>query len=238
MARRRAVRLGDGAVVHVVFTDTSDGDLRVDGAAEPLERRRGAVAPTPWTWLRQVHGDRVVVVPAPGACAGEEADAAVTTVPGAVLAVHTADCAGVLMWGTGAGGAVVGAAHAGWRGLGSGILEATVAAMRSAGADEIGWRLGPCISAAHYEFGTEDLDRLAGRYGPALRGVTRDGAAALDLRAGVRAALATTGVTEAPDGPDECTATSEGRYYSWRARREQGRQAAVIWLEASRGTGG
>ena len=228
-----------GTVVRWRFTDRSDGDL--SPAAEPsgLSRRRAVVADSPWTWLRQIHGAAVVTVRRPGGLAGHGADAAVTDVPGAVLAVTTADCAAVLFEGEIVGGEqlqsrpVVGAAHAGWRGLEAGVLGATVEALRALGADRLRHRLGPCICAAHYEFGVEDLDRLERRLGPSVRGRTESGEPALDLRAGVLAELARLGVVAAPDSPpDSCTAGDPQRYWSWRARRDEARQAAVTWIGA------
>jgi purine-nucleoside/S-methyl-5'-thioadenosine phosphorylase / adenosine deaminase len=222
--------------VHLAFTDAGDGDLAVGASGPGLDARRHRVAPHPWTWLQQVHGARVVEVDEPGEWAGAEADAAVTTAVGAVLAVHTADCAGVLLFGsgpdpvTGEPIAVVGAAHAGWRGLADGILQHTVDLMRRLGAEDVRWDLGPCISPAAYEFGEDDLATLADRYGPAVRSHTLDGAPALDLRAGVRAALAEAGVDPGA-GPDHvpCTALDPG-FFSWRARRDSARQAAAVWL--------
>jgi YfiH family protein len=221
---------------HSAFTDASDGDLSVARPGADLDARRRRVAPHEWTWLTQVHGSRVVEVDGPGEWAGAEADAAVTDTPGAVLAVHTADCAGVVLVGSGADPVtgdptmVVGAAHAGWRGLRDGVLQHTVSAMRRLGADRIDWDLGPCISPAAYEFGPDDLAMLADRYGDAVRATTLDGAPALDVRAGVRAALAEAGVDPAA-GPATvpCTALDPG-FYSWRARADTGRQAAVVWL--------
>jgi copper oxidase (laccase) domain-containing protein len=240
---RREVLHTDGLPsAHLAFTDASDGDLRVpepgrDESPEVVERRR-RIAPHPWTWLRQAHGGRVVEVDAPGEWCGAEADAAVTTALGAVLAVHTADCAGVLLVGDGVDPVteepvrVVGAAHAGWRGLKEGVIEATVDVMRRLGATRFTWDLGPCISPAAYEFGEADLDALCERLGEDLRATTLDGAPALDLRAGVRAALARADVDSGlGTGPDAvpCTALDEG-FYSWRARRDTGRQAAAVWL--------
>lgn len=223
------VPLPGGALARLSFTGVADGDLRVDGPAAELDARRRVVAPGEWTWLRQVHGDRVVTVRRPGERAGEEADAAVTAVPGAVLAVHTADCAGVLMCASGEGDApVVGAAHAGWRGLATGVLQATVRAMGDLGAGSVSWWLGPCISPSAYEFGEGDLRGLCDRYGPQLRARTRDGAPALDLRAGVAAALAEVGAAPgAPGARPACTALDPG-WFSWRARSDRGRQAAVV----------
>lgn len=233
MARRRAIPVGRGGIVHTAFTGVADGDLRVTLPPEQLAPRRAAIAPGEWTWLDQVHGADVVRVGAPGQHAGAPADAAVTDVPNAVLAVHTADCAGVLLWGTGDGVVAVGAAHAGWRGLHDGVLESTVAELRALGAVDVHYCLGPCISPGSYEFGEEDLDRLVTRFGPGVASRTREGRPALDLRAGVRAALDRCGAAEHADGPDRCTATEPG-HYSWRARRDEGRQAAVVWIDGGR----
>ncbi|MFM7064103.1 MAG: laccase domain-containing protein, partial [Actinomycetes bacterium] len=133
--------------VYLTFSGASDGDLAVDAPAAELDERRQSVLPGGWTWLRQVHGPDVVRVDEPGQHAGAHADAAVTKVEGAVLAVQTADCAGVLLVGTG-DSVVVGAAHAGWRGLADGLLQATVAALRESGAAKVEWLLGPCIGPA------------------------------------------------------------------------------------------
>ena len=223
--------------VHAVFTSAADGDLRSDAPSAELRSRRSAIAAGSWTWLRQVHGSDVVVVERPGDHAGARADAAVTTTPGAVLAVQTADCAGVLLAGAATqdpDGSVrcVGVAHAGWRGLGGGVLQRTVEVLRTSGADRVTFRLGPCISPDAYEFGVEDLDRLAGRYGDAVRGETSWGAPALDLRAAVRAALAEVGAVDISDGDPSCTATDD-RYFSFRARGDVARQAAVTWMTIS-----
>lgn len=208
------------------FGTTADGDLCIDAAQPALDARRDAICPFPWTWLRQVHGNRVVTVTRPGEWAGEEADAAVTVVAGACLAVHTADCAPVLF--RSQDGRVIGAAHAGWRGLYDGVVESTVAAMQALGATEIVAELGPCISPDAYEFAAADLTTLALRFGPEVVAATTDGAAAFDLRAAVRSTLSAAGVALGGQ-PPPCTALDAG-YFSWRARRDVGRQASVIWL--------
>jgi YfiH family protein len=219
-------------VVRTRFTSRADGDLAVDLAPAVLDARRRAIAPTPWTWLRQVHGADVVVVTEPGEHAGAAADAAVSAVQGVTLAVHSADCAPVLLRGSGGGADVIGAAHAGWRGLHAGVLERTVAEMRRLGADDVVWQLGPCISPAAYEFGPTELELLRARLGEQVVARTSTGAPALDLRAGVRAALTAAGARpEDPDHVVDCTA-SDPRYFSWRARRDRGRQAGVVWSVA------
>jgi len=217
------------------FTGRVEGDLNVALDPQELAERRDRVAPGEWTWLEQVHGAEVVTVAAPGDGAGARADGAVTDAAGAVLAIHTADCAPVLFRGDAPDGHVVGAAHAGWRGLCEGVLGATVDAMRDLGARSITWRLGPCISPDAYEFGEADLDLLAERLGPDVRALTSDGRPALDLRAGVRSALAGTAAVELPTGARvPCTATDPG-WFSWRRDRTRERQAALIWIEDDAG---
>lgn len=229
----------DGAVVRWRFTDRSAGDLSPTGNRRDVDRRRAAVATGTWTWLRQVHGPDVVTVARPGEHAGRAADAAVTAVPGAVLAVTTADCAPVLVDGVvgtdepTARRPVVAAAHAGWQGLEAGVLAATVDALGALGADRLRYRLGPCICPGHYEFGREPLERLERRFGPSVCASTQWGTPAFDLRAGVRSELAALGVEVAADEqPVPCTAGDPDRYWSWRARRDGARQAGVIWIEA------
>lgn len=208
------------------FSDRDHGDLRIDADPVALDRRRRALADGPWTWLRQVHGADVVVVTEPGEHAGAEADAAVTAVPGAVLAIHTADCAPVVFLSDG----VVGAAHVGWRGLVGGVVEATVDAMTALGASPILAQVGPHIQARCYEFGVDDLAIVSDRYGPAVRAETAWGSPALDLRAGILAAIAGHPAVGLLGTAPGCTACEPDRYFSHRARGDVGRHAAVISL--------
>lgn len=164
-----------------------------------------------------------MVVTEPGEHAGVAADAIVTATPGAVVAVHTADCAPVLL----DGGGAVGVAHAGWRGLTAGVIEATVAAMDDLGHRPTTARLGPCIRTRCYEFGGAELDEVEAAYGPAVRGTTAWGTPALDLAAGVRTACERLGVALDDDGT--CTACSP-RHWSHRARADTARQALVAWI--------
>lgn len=189
------------------------------------------IAPGPVTWLEQVHGNEVVVVRHPGDMAGRTADAAVTTARGAVLAVRTADCAPVAL---GSPEGVVGLAHAGWRGLLAGIVEATVAVMREMGAAQVEAAIGPCIAAHAYAFSRSDLVLLKDRYGTEVEGTTSDGCPALDLPRAVRAALEASGVGGVSES-GTCTHCSP-EHWSWRARRELGRQATLLWLEGGEST--
>jgi YfiH family protein len=216
----------------VAFTGRAEGDLGHGGAPVATVRpdvaaRRRAVVDLPWTWLRQVHGDAVVRVRAPGENAGARADAAVTDVPGAALAVLSADC-GPVAFASPEG--VIGVAHAGWRGVIAGVLEKTVAEMRVLGATRVHAVLGPCIHPACYEFAEPDLDVVAGRLGGTVRSTTTAGRPALDLPAAIRVALGRAGVDADTDVAEvgACTASSPG-YFSWRAAQDVGRQAAVVW---------
>ena len=213
--------------VRSVFTDTRHGDLMVRTDPSVLAARRAAIVDRPWSWLRQVHGARIVTVTHPGEHAGAEADAAVTAAPGCALVVRTADCAPVWF----DGGRVVGIAHAGWKGLEAGVLEATVDALRALGAPSVRATLGPCIHVGCYEFGATELDRLVARYGDGVRGTSGAGHPALDLPAAVGAALDPLGV-ELDSAPSSCTACGDRRFSSYRARAEASRQASFAWLDA------
>ena len=216
---------------HVACTGRQQGDMGHGGrfvvAVDPeVAARRRAVVDMPWTWLRQVHGDRVVRVHAPGGASGVRADAAVTDQPGCALAVFSADCAPVAL---ASPEGVIGVAHAGWRGVVAGVLEATVREMRDLGATQVDAVLGPCIRPGCYGFGPAELDQVAARLGDAVRSTTTTGDPALDLPEAVRAALGNAGVTpEHIRDVGVCTACSPD-HFSWRARREQQRQAMVVW---------
>lgn len=178
-----------------VSTDRSDGDFASSVDPDALAERCRSLVDAPWTLLNQVHGRRVVHVTEPGGHYGSEADGAVTDVVGAVLAVRTADCGAVVMIGHDDHGVpkAVGVAHAGWKGLEAGVLHDAVAALEQLGAELVQWYLAPCISASAYEFGQDDLDRLARRFGRSVVSVTDTGSPAFDLSAGVTAAMAECG---------------------------------------------
>ncbi len=147
---------------HVRFTDRDEGDMGHGGAyvheVHPdVEARRRRVVDLPWTWLRQVHGEDVVRVDAPGEGAGSRADAVITDRPGCALAVLTADCAPVVL--VSEEGAI-GVVHAGWKGALAGVLQRSVKELRALGATQLRAVIGPCIHAECYEFGEEDLSRV------------------------------------------------------------------------------
>lgn len=205
------------------FTDRRHGDLAIGAEPAALAARRAALHPEPWTWLRQVHGSRVVAVKAAGEHAGAEADAAVTTTPGVVLAVQTADCAPLLLLGDGG----IGVVHAGWRGLEAGVIEAAAAALADLGAPAATAVLGPCIRGRCYEFDGPEREVVAARYGPSVLATTAWGTPALDVAAGVASACAGLGIDLVDHGT--CTACSPS-HWSFRARADAERQALVAWL--------
>ena len=211
------------------FSTRATGDLAVTLPAAELVARRRSLVDLPWTWLTQVHGRDVVTVTRPGEHAGARADAAVTAVAGAALAVTTADCVPVVLFGEDQ--RTVGVAHAGWRGLLDGVVGATAESMAALGAPPTEAILGPSICAAHYEFGADDLDHVAARWGDEVRATTAEGRPALDVDAGVRRALAEVGVRKVIGGRRHCTAEMPADYWSYRARGETGRIATVAWLE-------
>ena len=210
------------------FTGRAEGDLGHGGryatsVTPAVEARRRAVLDRPWTWLRQVHGAGVVVAGSPGDGAGSVADAAVTDKTGGALAVLTADCAPVAL---AAHEGVVGVAHAGWAGLEAGVLQRTVEKMRGLGASRIQALIGPRIGPECYQFGEQDLDRLAATLGDTVRALTSDGTPALDLPAAIIATLTGMDVDVADTGI--CTACSPN-HFSWRRSKDWARQAAVVW---------
>jgi YfiH family protein len=181
--------------------------------------------PTEWVWLRQVHGADVVVV-AEAPTTPPAADAAVTTRIGMPLVVLVADCAPIALVAPGA----VGVVHAGWSGLEQGVIANAVAEVRRVGGERVAAILGPCIHPARYEFGPDLLTRLVARLGREVAGHTADGRPALDVPAGVRAALAAVGVDDFHD-VDVCTAASAD-YFSARHEGTTGRQAVVVVRDA------
>lgn len=219
-----------------------------DPAALAENRRRlYRFVPAPPVWLDQVHGTAVVTLdraPAPGTPASGTptgdgsttgtpaavADAAVTRERDVVCAVRTADCMPVLF--AARTRSVVGAAHAGWRGLAAGVLEATVAAMAAHGApasDLVAW-LGPGIGPAAFEVGGEVRAAFCDADPDAAPCFTRhgDGKWHANLYALARRRLAATGVVHVSGG-EWCTFTDAERFFSHRRDRTPARMAALIW---------
>lgn len=187
--------------------------------------------------VAQVHSARVIHVEKTWAVGQRpEADAMVTREPGLILGVLTADCAPVLFQDHKAG--VIGAAHAGWRGAVSGIVEETMAAMIEIGAEKsrIKAVVGPCIAQASYEVGADMMSSLLGLHmeaGQFLKQAERDGHAYFDLAGyicwrGRNAGMAIESVAED-------TYTQPEKYFSYRRTthekgQDYGRQISCIML--------
>ena len=206
-----------------------------DAAASVAENRRRfeAAMGVPTVYLRQVHGRRVVRLRAAdaGCTLDEPADAAITTEPGIACTVQVADCLPVLF--AAPLGRGVGAAHAGWRGLAGGVLEATVAALCDAAACEPqhlrAW-LGPCIGPRQFEVGADVVEVFdhAPRFLPRARA---DGSMRwlADLPGLARDRLRAAGVTQLSGGA-WCTVEDASRFFSFRRDGVTGRMAAAVWL--------
>jgi len=185
-------------------------------------------------WISQVHGADVVDagLVQPGAPV-QVGDASFATQTGVVCAILTADCLPVLL--ASLDGKVVGAAHAGWRGLAGGVLASTVAAMRRAGAGEITAWLGPAIGPDAFEVGPDVKDAfeaaLPGEAACAFRPYPdREGKYLADIYALARRMLARDGIVRVHGG-ERCTFSDAERFYSFRRDRVTGRQASLIWIK-------
>ncbi|MEA5098539.1 MAG: peptidoglycan editing factor PgeF [Burkholderiaceae bacterium] len=189
-----------------------------------------ALLPAEPAWLTQTHS--TTVVDAASATNAPEADASVTTERGVVCVVMTADCLPVLL--CDARGTLVAAAHAGWRGLADGVLQATVEAMRAKGAADILAWFGPAIGPQAFEVGDDVRQAFAaGGIDPADGFAPIDGNSGKylgDMTALARAALAGVGVSRIAGG-GLCTVTDWRRFYSFRRDDITGRMASLIWLK-------
>ena len=157
------------------------------------------------------------------------ADASVTSTPGVVLAILTADCLPVVF--ANDAGTEIGAAHAGWRGLANGVLENTVAAMHSPAHEVIAW-LGPAAGPQAYEIGAEVFDAFVLQDANAASAfvATRPGHWRVDLYALARQRLAKLGITRVHGG-DLCTISDPQRFFSHRRDARTGRMATVVWIQ-------
>ena len=219
-----------GGVSAPPFDSANAGYSRGDDPAAVAENRRRigaglggrAADPAVWTCLHQVHGATVYVTRPDRPEKLPPADASVSTDPEEVLAILTADCAPVALVAPG----VVGAVHAGWRGLAAGVVEAAVAEIAARAGEAPSAVVGPCIHPCCYEFSPGDLELVAGRLGEAVESTTATGAPALDVPAAVRIALSRAGVTEIKD-LGVCTSCSP-RHFSHRRDGRTGLQAMLV----------
>ena len=177
-------------------------------------------------WLQQVHG--TTVVDAGSTFAPVAADAAYTRQAGKVCAVMTADCLPVLFCDR--AGTVVAAAHAGWRGLLAGVLEATVAGMGTPASELLAW-LGPAIGPHCFEVGDEVRAAFVARDPAAASAFTAHGAGKwlADIYRLARQRLQAAGVA-AIRGGGLCTVSEPERFFSYRRDGVTGRMATLVWL--------
>ncbi|WP_148714881.1 peptidoglycan editing factor PgeF [Chitinolyticbacter meiyuanensis] len=227
---RALVTTRAGGISSAPFDALNLGDHVGDDPAHVAENRRrvAALLPGEPLWLTQVHGTRVAEAGVD--IIGAEADASAARAPGVVCAIMTADCLPLLLCDR--AGSVVGAAHAGWRGLADGVIEATVAAMQCPTGELMAW-LGPAIGADAFEVGDEVRATFVAHdatAAAAFRPGKQAGKWWADIYLLARQRLARLGI-EAVYGGQHCTVTDDARFFSYRRDGQTGRMASLIWLQ-------
>jgi YfiH family protein len=224
--------LRDGGVSTGFYRSLNLGDHVGDAQENVIENRRrlriGRNLPDEPRWLRQVHGIAVADLDrAAGAGVVATADAAFTRRAGVVCAILTADCLPVLL--TDVAGEAVAAAHAGWRGLAGGVLEATVSALGEDPAELLAW-LGPGIGPRRFEVGAEVRERFLDADGLAESAFlpSPKGRFMANLGLLARRRLEGLGLTRI-FASDECTHSQPERFFSHRRDGQTGRHATLIW---------
>ena len=182
----------------------------------------------PAQWLKQVHGTQVIEVQSDSIV--READALFSRAKGVACVIMTADCLPVFL--TNSDGSQVAAAHAGWRGLVSGVLEATVATFEQPNS-LYAW-LGPAIGPEAFEVGQEVYDAFVADMPEAEAAFkvspSHSDRWLADIYQLARLRLQRAGVT-AIYGGDFCTFSDADRFYSYRREAVTGRMASLIWIE-------
>ena len=220
----------EGGVSRGAWRSLNLGESCDDAPEAVVENRRRLrlELPADPLWLKQVHGSRVIHLDQwqPGI----RADAAWTDRPEQVCAILAADCLPILL--AEQGGALVAAAHAGWRGLAADILAGVVAALPAEPSTLLAW-IGPAIGPAHYEVDAPVRNALLALDGE-LSGCfepTREGHWLADLKAVAVMRLRRLGLGAVFDAK-LCTAAEPQRFFSHRRDRgRSGRQASLIWIE-------
>ena len=175
--------------------------------------------------LTEEHGSEVRVVSIAGEHCGRDGDAIVTSAASTPIGVWVGDCAPIGL----VGDRSIAVVHAGWRGLEEGVVESAVDAMVSTGDALRGAIIGPHIRPCCYEFGPDDLDRLARRFGSAVRGVTSESRPAFDVNTAIRIVLDRLGVASVVD-VGSCTGCRADAFFSHRVRRESQRHVFGAWI--------
>lgn len=199
---------------------------------EPLTVARNRVLlnhllPSEPVWLEQAHG--TLVANADNAGCLPQADACIARHRESVCVVMTADCLPVLF--CDAQGSVVGAAHAGWKGLAAGVIESTVQAMNIPPQNLMAW-LGPAISQEAFEVGEEVRTVFVAAQPQAASAFTtgQSGKWLADLYALARMRLNALGITQIYGG-NHCTYRENEKFFSYRRDGTTGRMGTFIWLE-------
>lgn len=221
-----------GGVSQGAYTSLNLGTHVNDDPIAVAKNRQllSAYLPTEPVWVNQVHG--VEVIDAATSSCLENADASFTTKPNVVCATMTADCLPLLLCDR--KGTVVAAAHAGWRGLCDGVIEAAVAKMHVPANEILVW-LGPAIGPDAFEVGDEVREQFMAKDSKAALAFRPHGDKWLcNMYQIARQRLNAMGVTEiygASVNEDFCTYTDEARFFSFRRDNVTGRMASMIWLE-------
>ncbi|CNH71290.1 polyphenol oxidase [Yersinia mollaretii] len=177
-------------------------------------------------WLEQVHGTRVLHLEG-GAISDVQADAVYSRVAGQVCAVMTADCLPVLFCSL--GGDEVAAAHAGWRGLCTGVLEQTLAQFNAAPSSIMAW-LGPAIGPQQFEVGEDVKQAFSDIDAQSATAFTPSGSKYLaDIYSLARLRLQAVGI-HAIYGGNHCTVSEKQQFFSYRRDGITGRMASLVWL--------
>jgi YfiH family protein len=207
---------------------THVGDSPDSVAANRALLREKLKLPTEPVWLNQVHGvDVVDLDSASPSATPATADASFTRVANRVCVIMVADCLPVLF--TSRDGQTIAAAHAGWRGLASGVIENTVRAISVRPSELLAW-LGPAILSEHFEVGDEVREAFvrADKEAESLFSPNSHGRWQADLPGLARRRLTALGVSEVSGG-QWCTFADRNRFYSHRRDGKVGRLAALIW---------
>ncbi len=229
---RAAMTLRSGGVSLAPYDSlnlgTHVGDDPVAVAENRKRVRESLQLPSEPVWLEQVHGTSVLDLDTANGSRPPQADAAVTRRAGRVCVIQVADCMPVLF--AARDGSAVGAAHAGWRGLVNGVLEATIAAMGVPPGELLAW-LGPAIGPANFEVGDEVRAAFVDHDVQATMAFTPNARQRwqCDLYALARMRLAASGVPHVYGGGEGTYADRE-RFFSFRREGRTGRMAALIWL--------
>ena len=227
--------LRGGGVSAEPYASLNLGSHVQDAPAAVAENRRrlraAAELPAEPAWLDQIHGVKIANLDSsPVGVSLSPADGAITRVPGRVCAILTADCLPILI--ASEAGDAVAAAHAGWRGLAGGVLEAAVRALDVAASSLLVW-LGPAIGPGHFEVGPEVRDEFVQSDPGALMAFAPNsrGRFMADLPRLARRRLEHLGITRIY-GEAACTYGQPELYFSHRRDGRTGRQATLIWLQS------